>query len=140
MLFRLENIEKQPIQADNPLRLTICEMNNKFQHCHVLLFPGENSSLCCMNGNVQLPAELPLPEKLLNLYQTGDENSRFFRQNIRSYSNHYAFAYRQCNLQPPPESGGFVFRICGQLGHQAGPIHPGPNENRLYETVLNLQC
>ena len=130
--FRLENIAKQPIQADNPPRITIGEMDNECQHCHALLFPGENLSLCCMNGNAQLPAELPLPEKLLNLYQTGDENSRLFRQNIRSYNNHFSFASMQYNLQPPPGRGGFVFHICRQIGHRVGPLHPGQNENRHY--------
>ena len=93
--FRLENIAKQPIQADNPPRITIGEMDNEYQHCCALLFPGENLSLCCMNGNVQLHAEPPLPENLLHLYQTGDENSRLFRQNIRSYNNHFSFASMQ---------------------------------------------
>ena len=126
--FRLENIAKQPIQADNPPRITIGEMDNEYQHCCALLFPGENLSLCCMNGNVQLHAEPPLPENLLHLCQTGDENSRLFRQNIRSYNNHFSFASMQYNLQPPPGRGGFLFRICGQIDHQVGPLHPGPNE------------
>ena len=38
----------------------------------------------------------------------------------------------QYNLQPPPGRGGFVFRICVQIGHRVGPIHPGQNENRRY--------
>ena len=38
----------------------------------------------------------------------------------------------QYNLQPPPGRGGFVFRICGQIGHRVGPLHPGPNEHRRY--------
>ena len=118
--FRLENIAKQPVQADNPPRLTIGAMDNECQHCCALLFPGESLSLCCMNENVQLPAELPLPGNLLNLYQTGDENSSLFRQNIRSYNNHYAFASIQYSLQPPPGRGPFVFCICGQIDHRVG--------------------
>ena len=130
--FRLENIPKQPIQADNPPRITIGEMGNECQYCHALLFLDENLSLCCMNGNVQLPAKPPLPEKLLHLCQTGDENSRLFRQNIRLYNNHFSFASMPYNLQPPPGRGGFVFCICGQIGHQVGPLHPGPNEHWCY--------
>ena len=38
----------------------------------------------------------------------------------------------QYNLEPPPGRGGFVFRICGQIGHRVGPLHPGPNEQRRY--------
>ena len=85
-----------------------------------------------MNGNVQLPAKPPLPENLLHLCQTGDENSRLFRQNIRWYNKHFSFASMPYNLQPPPGRGGFVFRICGQIGHQVGPLHPGPNEHWCY--------
>ena len=117
--FRLQNITKQPIQADNPPRITTGEMDNECQHFHALLFLGENSSLCCMNGNVQFPAAEPLlPANLLNLYQTGNENSRLFRQNIRSYNNHFSFASMQCNSQPPPGRRSFVFCICGQIGHR----------------------
>ena len=107
----MENIAKQPIQAYNPPRSTIGEMDSECQHCHALLFPGENFSLCCMNGKVQLPAEPPLPENVLNLYQAGNENSRLFRKNIRLYNNHFSFASMQYNLQPPPGRGGLVFRI-----------------------------
>ena len=121
----MENIAKQPIQADNLHKITIDKMDNECQHCHALLFPGENSSLCCMNGKVQLPAEPPLPENLPNLYQAGDENSRLFRKNIGSFNNHFCFASMQYNLQPPPGRGGFVFRICGQISHRVGPLHPG---------------
>ena len=121
----MENIAKQPIQADNPHKITIDKMDNECQHCYALLFPGENSSLCCMNGKVQLPAEPPLPENLPNLYQAGDENSRLFRKKIGSYNNHFCFASMQYNLQPPPGRGGFVFRICGQISHRVGPLHPG---------------
>ena len=128
----MQNIAKQPIQADNPPRLTISEMVNECQYCHALLFPGEDLSLCYTNGNVQLPAELLLLENLLNLYQTDDENSRFLRQNIRSYKNHFSFASTQCNLQPYPGRGGFVFCICSQIGHRVGPLHPGQNENQHY--------
>ena len=85
-----------------------------------------------MNGNVQLPAELPLPGNLLNLYQTGDENNRHFRQNIKSYNNHYVFASMQYNLQSPPGRGGFVFCIYGQIGHPPGHLCPGPNKNQCY--------
>ena len=73
-------------------------MVKECQYCHALPFPGEDLSLCYMNGNVQLPAELLLPENLLNLYQTDDENSRFLRQNIRSYNNHFSFASTQEDL------------------------------------------
>ena len=127
----MENIAKQPIQATHSSRITIGEMDNECQHCHALLFPGDNSSLYCMNGKVQLPAEPPLPENLLTLYKTGDENSRF-RKNIRSYINHFSFASMQYNLLPPPGRGGFVFRICRQIGHQVGPLHQGQNENWPY--------
>ena len=50
--FRLENIAKEPNPAGNPSRLTTGEMENDGQHCHALLFPGDNLSLCCMNKNV----------------------------------------------------------------------------------------
>ena len=82
--------------------------------CHPLLLPGENFSLCCMNGNSQLTVELLLLENLLNLYQVENENSRDFRKN-RSYKNQYAFASIQYNLQPPSRGG-----VC--------PFYPGPNE------------
>ena len=41
----------------------------------------------------------------------------------------------QYSLRPPPGREGFVFCICGQIGHRVGPLHPGPNEIQHYRRL-----
>ena len=81
-MFRLQNIAKEPNPAGHPPIPTTGQTDNECQHFHALLFPGENLSLCCMNKNVQLAAQLPLSAKLQNLYLTRDKNSRYVQQNM----------------------------------------------------------
>ena len=81
--------------------------------CHYYdakLWPTETSSLCCANGQVNLPPLQTLPEPLHHLFMgdTAESRCRCFRNNIRSYNSAFTFA----------TLGGHVFklsilRICG---------------------------
>ena len=67
-------------------------MTKTCHYCDAKLWPTETSSLCCANGQVNLPPLQTLPEPLHQLFVGDTAESRCFRNNIRSYNSAIAFA------------------------------------------------
>ena len=73
------------------------EMNYICSYCGAKHFKSELNQLnkfssCCHNGKILLPEDKMYPEILLNLFDDDNEESIFYRNNIREYNNAFAFA------------------------------------------------
>ena len=132
--FRLHNVGRRPIAANEPERFSLGAMDQRCIHCGALYFVGEVFN-CCMGGNVTVPALPPLPNQLAALYTLNNAHSTNFRNHIRLYNNMFAFASMNYDLRLPPGNRSPVFRICGQIAHRVGPLHPPPDRNPSYGQV-----
>ena len=132
--FRLHNVGRRPIAANEPERFSLGAMNQRCIHCGALYFVGEVFN-CCMGGNVTVPALPPLPNQLAALYTLNNAHSTNFRNHIRLYNNMFAFASMNYDLRLPPGNRSPVFGICGQIAHRVGPLHPPPDRNPSYGQV-----
>ena len=93
-------------------------MDNVCGHYGAKRFATENKSICCANGQVQLPA---IPEAPPPLKQFLKEKN--FKEKIRAYNQCLAFASLGANevILPP---GVYCFRINGDVHHRVGPLLP----------------
>ena len=93
-------------------------MNIVCGFCGAKRFGPEIKSICCGNGQVQLP---PIPEAPPPLKQFLKEKS--FREKIRGYNQSLAFASLGANevILPP---GVYCFKINGDVHHRVGPLLP----------------
>ena len=109
-------------------------MDQRCLQCGALYLVGEDFN-CCMGGNVTIHALPPLPNQLATLYTLDNAHSRNFRNHICLYNNMFAFASMNYDLRLPPGNRNPVFRICGQIAHQVGPLHPPRDRNLSYVQV-----
>ncbi|UPX14727.1 uncharacterized protein EKO05_0005201 [Ascochyta rabiei] len=81
-------------------------------------------TLCCLDGEVNLPALTPLPSYLYQLLNTNTLAARHFRKELQAYNAAFAFTSVDCT----PTSRGAqgpgvqVFQIHGALYHRSGPV------------------
>ena len=71
-------------------RLRIAEIKlstHNCTNCGVLLYSGETSSFCCLNGKIGLAPLPPLPVELRRIFEDRD-----FRSHARSYNHFFAFS------------------------------------------------
>ena len=99
------------------------KLNHICSHCGSLSFMNELFR-CCHNGKVHLESLYPYPDELKRLLMDRDTKSLNFQQTIRSYNSAIAFASMGANLTLPPGCGPSCFRICGQIFHRSGTLHP----------------
>ena len=104
--FRLHNIGRRPIAANEPERFSLGAMGQRCEHCGALYFVGEVFSRC-MGGNVTIPALPPLPNYLVALYTLNNAHSRNFRNHIRLYM--FTFASMNYDLCLPLGNHNTVF-------------------------------
>ena len=88
-------------------------------------------SLCCMNGNIELPLMITPPEVLLRLMFSNDAKSVHFLKNIRSYNSMFCFTSLGGKIDNSLNTGRSppVFRLYGQNYHLIGsllPLHGAP--------------
>ncbi|EPT05482.1 hypothetical protein FOMPIDRAFT_1091844, partial [Fomitopsis schrenkii] len=109
-------------------------------YCAALHFPGERLShssrrnpkfgMCCLQGQIDLPAFTPVPESLRRLFTRTDALSKHFHEHIRQYNN--AFAFTSVAVQVDQAilngSGPYSFRIHGSLHHRMGSLLPNENQ------------
>ena len=93
-------------------------MDNVCGHCGAKRFKTENKSICCANGQFQLPE---IPEAPPPLKQFLKE--KHFNEKIRAYNQCLAFASLDANevILPP---GVYCFRINGDIHHRVGSLLP----------------
>ena len=75
----------------------------------------------------------PYPDEIKNLFLGHSKEAKNFRKHIRKYN--YTHAFASCSLKPAKDirgPGPSVVRICGQIYHRTGPLHPKANESPLY--------
>lgn len=108
----------------------MCEFCNA-KHFALELPADKKFNNCCHKGKVLLN-EFRYPTQLLNLTNKKTHESRQFINVIRNYNNALAFASFGAKLDVVSGQGPKVFRICGQIYHNAYALHPSENEDRKY--------
>ena len=88
---------------------------------------GNQSSLCCCKGKVELPAVPPPPEPLKSLLENTHPKAKTFLKDIRLYNSALQMASSAIN-QVPMAGGPSNERIGGSVHHMAGPLHPRNGE------------
>ena len=117
---------------DLPQKHHIGEMNILCEQCEAYKFPGESAFKCCHSGKVKLEPLDQYPEELKIFLLEQTPFAKKFRTNIRHYNSAVAFASFGANLTPPPGIGPPCFRICGQVCHRTGTLHPAQGIPPLY--------
>lgn len=114
------------------------------RHCGALHWMAEklvNSSgnnpdfgKCCHHGKVRLPALRDPPPLIQELFLSGTDQAKNFRENIRQYNTTFAFTSlgvsqdRAVTTGPGP----YVFRIHGELCHRAGSLLAAQGQDPAY--------
>jgi len=119
-------------------------------HCHALHFDCEKLtsswvnhpkfSMCCLQGQIQLPSLQPLTGILHN-YLTGDDySSKEFCNNIWQYN--VAFAMTSVGVKidnfVTRQSSPYCFKIQGELHHLTGALLPYDNYTLTYAQIYIL--
>lgn len=117
------------------------ERNNKSSKNNVPTF-----SLCCKDGQVQLPPERPPPPFLANLL-SGGEKSAHFMKNIRTYNSMFQFTSMGGKIDRKINDGNgpYCFKLNGMNYHLIGSLKPKEGETPkfcqlyIYDTENEIQ-
>ncbi|KAL8089840.1 hypothetical protein AgCh_039343 [Apium graveolens] len=87
-------------------------------------------SVCCQNGQVQLPLEKPTHPFLAKLLSGGNKTQHYIIK-IRIYNSLFAFTSIRDKIDNSINRGGapYIFKLCGQNYHLIGSIFPTPDES-----------
>ncbi|KAF9538616.1 hypothetical protein CPC08DRAFT_738836 [Agrocybe pediades] len=111
-------------------------MPSRCQNCGALHWMDERLSSssdtnprfsdCCCDGRVRLPLLEEPPEPLLHLLNSDDRSAKAFREDIWKYNRALAFTSLGVTEDHSINRGRGqpVFKICGELCHQAGSLLP----------------
>ncbi|XP_022024876.1 uncharacterized protein LOC110925217 [Helianthus annuus] len=94
-------------------------------------------SLCCSNGDVELPSPLTPPPLLRHLYKSHTSQSRNFMDNIRAYNMMFSFTSLDGKVDKSYQrgKGSYVFRLQGQNYHRMGSLLPDDGEEPKFSQV-----
>ncbi|XP_057305466.1 uncharacterized protein LOC130642397 [Hydractinia symbiolongicarpus] len=133
------NIARQchirPVHAFN-----LGAMDKLCPYCQALKFVGENHFKCCQSGKVRLEPLSPHPLELRELLTGGTPAAKHFQKDIRIYNNAFSFGSFGADLRPPPGNGPPCFRLCGQLYHRVGCLHPAANVRPSYSQLYIIEA
>jgi len=107
------------------------------EHCDALLWYEERLrpkvktkkptfGMCCKQGKIRLPPRKNPPNYLDNLLNGEGEDSKNFRENIRSYNSMFSFTSTGgvVDKEINKGHGPYVFRMHGQNYHHIGTLLP----------------
>ena len=87
--------------------------------------PTAKFSLCCSNGEIQLPPTKEPPEKLKKLLTGNTKRDHDFQTNIRGYNSSLAFASMNVSgVEHKFTKGPYCYRISGQVYHALSQMQP----------------
>ena len=135
--FPNHNLGRQPPSNDFPQRFNCGELVVECPFCQALSFPNEKIS-CCQNGKIYLEPLSKYPDELKHLYTSSGKDNKNFLANIRKFNNLFAFASTKLTPAGDISKSAFamgVVRICGQIYHRTGPLHPFSNKPRMYSQL-----
>ncbi|MCH79284.1 ATP-dependent DNA helicase PIF1 [Trifolium medium] len=125
--------------AENPAYFNIGQPNCMCPDCGAIMWLEERVkrgskskpkfSLCCSKGDIELAPYMPLPEPLRTLYHGGDNRSKFFLENIRSFNSMFAFTSMGGKIETSLNDGNAppVFLMNGENYHLIGSLLPLPD-------------
>ncbi|XP_021996239.1 uncharacterized protein LOC110893438 [Helianthus annuus] len=110
-------------------------------YCHAMLWKDEmlrgnldskksSFSLCCSNGDVELPSSPSPPPLLERFYKRVTPESRNFMNNIRTYNMMFSFTSLGGKVSKTFQKtkGPYVFGLQGQNYHRIGSLLPNDGE------------
>ncbi|KAK7312898.1 hypothetical protein VNO77_37136 [Canavalia gladiata] len=119
----------------------IGDQNHECHYCHAIMWYSERLNkrshtdnprfrLCCNQGKVKLPYLKNAPPTLLRLLRNDTDQSRFFRQNIKSFNMMFSFTSMGGQIQREVNDGNGppMFVLCGENYHRIGSLLPLPME------------
>jgi len=122
-------------------------MNVQCPKCHALHFNTEKLSkslvrqpqfgICCLSGQVNLPAFPDAPRELAELFDGTSPYSSEFKTHIRQYNTAFAFTSLGVNVDQSviAGSGPYSFRISGELHHLSGSLIALPQNASVYAQI-----
>ena len=102
-------------------------------------------SVCCQDGQVQLPPERPPPAYLASLLH-GGEKTEHFRLNIWAYNSIFQFTSLggKIDRRLNNDGGPYCFKLCGQNYHTIGSLKPKEGETTKFAnymfTTQTMRC
>ena len=139
---RARAIHREPVA-----RHSLGHMNDVCPQCGALHFASERLSrstineakfgMCCLSGQVVLPAFPPAPRELRELFDGTSPYSLDFKTNIRQYNAAFAFTSLGVKVDQTviAGSGAYSFRISGELHHLSGSLLPVQGDNPAYAQI-----
>ncbi|KAI0056662.1 hypothetical protein BV25DRAFT_1864431, partial [Artomyces pyxidatus] len=94
--------------------------------------------MCCDHGKVRLPLAEDPPDQLRELFTGNSPQAREFRDHIRQYNAAFAFTSLGVYVDETVNRGGGgppVFKIGGELCHQAGSLLPPEGQTPRYSQL-----
>ena len=113
-------------------------MVRKCDHCASISFTNELFK-CCHNGKVKLDHLSHYPDEMIQLMVGDSTQPLNFQKNIRQYNSAFAFASMGATLATPPGHGPPCFRICGQIYHRSGTLHPPDGEVPVFSQLYIIE-
>ncbi|KAL3073669.1 hypothetical protein niasHS_017266 [Heterodera schachtii] len=104
--------------------------DKKCSHCGALLFPHEDSSVCCRQGRVVLPKLNPHPKELKELIVC-DKQSREGKEFVRHmsrYNNLLQFASVSAGNKPCPAGGPMAVILNGEFHRRISSMQAGTTQ------------
>ncbi|KAL3076488.1 hypothetical protein niasHS_011809 [Heterodera schachtii] len=104
--------------------------DKKCSHCGALLFPHEDSSVCCRQGRVVLPKLNPHPKELEELIVC-DKQSREGKEFVRHmsrYNNLLQFASVSAGNKPCPAGGPMAVILNGEFHRRISSMQAGTTQ------------
>ena len=137
----------QAVYHDPPQHFSLGPMNLECPNCHALHFDAEKLTtstcnqlkfgMCCLTGQIQLPAFPPAPRVLRHLFDGTSPHSQNFKTNIWQYNAAFAFTSLGAKVDHTvtATAGPYAFRIGGELYHLSGALLPVPDEAPVFAQI-----